>query len=272
MTSCCKSTNGLWKLREQAFKELRRRTPQSDYQTEIEDLYEEIFNRKRKLNKPPVLCIFGDDQLYKKFVKSWLEFKFPNIKGFQLQIGKCSRYKQIEKVECFDSEELKTLNMFLKNSFPEKCKYFTFRCENFEFDPVPLAPFHNGLESCLLWVSQYVSLNNFTLDNCTFKTIIESASKVNELDLTGCHFDIDDDIELDANIDYKIEVLNVKDVRSWFSGDPFTENNYFDLATCLSKTKLWDSLERLIISDSKLNPQEIYKIFLEYYFYLKIEY
>jgi hypothetical protein len=88
MTTLCKNSFDLWHKNINAFAELNNLTKWADYKGEVEDLMEKIYRKERKIDKPPVLCLFGYEELDKQFIRSCSIYRLPNIKEFQLQISK----------------------------------------------------------------------------------------------------------------------------------------------------------------------------------------
>ena len=103
MKSLSKSTLSLWQKNVDAFSHLNRLIKWSGSQFELEELYKRIYNKgetiednqqtnskgkRTKLDQPPILILRGYEENDKLFVKFAKKYKFPNFKGFTMEIRK----------------------------------------------------------------------------------------------------------------------------------------------------------------------------------------
>ena len=128
-------------------------------------------------------------------------------------------------------KEPESFNAFLNKAFPEKCKLL---CLNSSYRSiysplVDISPYMQNLTKCLPKVWKEASFWNFKINCSQFESLMKACKNTEMLSFKVCQINLDNNIDLDDTIDYKIKVLNFlatgnKQRSNWKSNKHRLEN------------------------------------------------
>lgn len=161
---------------------------------EIEMLLKDLNSEDTVLDAKFILKLDGKSDRDKSFIQKVCDMEFPPFTKLE-----------IKNLDAFTSNERNTLVDMMTNATPESLKSLVLVSSNH----TELKLFIEGLSRLLEVVTDELYLENLSLDNDTLATIFKKAHKVKRLVLNWCYVEVLPSLDLDWEIDYNIEHLDL---------------------------------------------------------------
>jgi len=189
---------------------------------ELEKLLQGTSDTPVKIDSSFTLTLDGNSPEDRKFVQEAQSWQFPAFKKLE-----------IKNIEGFNTEESRAdLIEFLHNSTPEALKYVMVSGANHP----DVTPFIEGLGALFDVVTDEIYLNSLKIDQDCLAKVFAKSCKAKRLALIWCFLDISSVFEIDWEIDYTIEELDLYMTCSEFDSKCLDSSKIRVFARALSKS------------------------------------